>query len=266
MLFYVSRFTFLRGGGTIRLGTVLQTLKRWSTSISNKVRPQEELQSKLGYKFSNTDLLEQALKHRSYVYAAEESSIASNERLEFLGDAVLDLVVTEYLYQEFQNKREGELTQIKSLLVSKVILAEKGRAIGLGEYLYLSKEENLVGGRNRTSIIGDAFEALLGAIYLDGGLDAAAAFVNNVIITDVDAILANGNYLNFKSLLLEHTQSEGQGHPRYLPISEEGPDHRKMFSVEVVVSGDRLGEGQGRSKKEAQQMAAKSALMHLGLQ
>ena len=264
----VSRLTLLRENGTVRLGAVLQTLKRWSASIGNKARPQEELQSKLGYKFSNTDLLEQALKHRSYiyVYATEEGSIASNERLEFLGDAVLDLVVTEYLYKKFENKREGELTQIKSLLVSKVILAEKSRALGLGEYLYLSKEENLAGGRNRTSIIGDAFEALLGAIYLDGGLEAAAAFVNNVVMIDVDEILANGNYLNFKSLLLEHTQSEGQGHPRYLPISEEGPDHRKIFSVEVIVRGDHLGEGQGRSKKEAQQMAAKDALKYLDLQ
>lgn len=255
----------LRGGGFIQLGTVLQTLKRWSTSIGNRARPQEELQSKLGYTFSNTDLLEQALKHRSYVYAAEEGSIASNERLEFLGDAVLDLVITEYLYSQFKNKREGELTQIKSLLVSKVILAEKGRSIGLGEYLYLSKEENLAGGRKRTSIIGDAFEALLGAIYLDGGLDAAHAFVDRIILANVDDILSNGNYLNFKSLLLEHTQSAGRGHPRYLAISEEGPDHRKIFSIEVTIQGDRLGEGQGRSKKEAQQMAAKDALQRLGL-
>lgn len=241
----------------------MQTIKRWS--LGDKARSQEELQSKLGYAFSNTELLEQALKHRSYVYANREGSIASNERLEFLGDAVLDLVVTEHLFNRFKNKREGELTQIKSLLVSKVILAEKGRGMRLGEYLFLSKEEIAAGGRQRASIIGDAFEALLGAIYLDGGLGVARAFVERVILTDLEKILADGNYLNFKSLLLEHAQSTGQGHPRYLPISEEGPDHQKIFSIEVTIQGDRLGEGQGRSKKEAQQMAAKDALKHLGL-
>ena len=253
----------LRGRSFIRLGTVLQTIRRWS--IGDRARSQEELQSKLGYTFSNTALLEQALKHRSYVYVNREGGNASNERLEFLGDAVLDLVVTEHLYNRFKNKREGELTQIKSLLVSKVILAEKGRNIRLGEYLYLSKEEIASGGRQRASIIGDAFEALLGAIYLDGGFDAARAFVERAILADVEEILADGNYLNFKSLLLEHAQSMGQGHPRYLSISEEGPDHRKMFSIEVTIQGDRLGEGQGHSKKEAQQMAAKDALKHLGL-
>jgi len=240
-------------------------MKRWLVRVGSRTRPLEELQSRLQYGFSDPDLLEQALKHRSYVYAVEEGSMASNERLEFLGDAVLDLIVTEYLFRRFQTKREGELTQIKSLLVSKVVLAEKGRDIGLGEFLLLSKEETLSGGRKRTSIIGDAFEALLGAIYLDGGLEPARGFVQRVLLADVDDIISNGNYLNFKSLLLEHTQSEGHGHPRYLVSAEEGPDHRKIFSVEVLISGDRLGEGQGRSKKEAQQMAAKDALKQLSL-
>jgi ribonuclease-3 len=212
--------------------------------VGNRTRPLEELQVKLQYTFSNPDLLIQALKHRSYVYAAEENSITSNERLEFLGDAVLDLIVTEYLYQKFPKKREGELTQIKSLLVSKVVLAERSNNFGLGEFLLLSKEETQAGGRKRTSIIGDAFEALLGAIYLDGGLLVAQ---------------------NFKSVLLEHTQSEGKGHPRYLVNAEEGPDHRKMFSVEVLIGGISQGVGQGRSKKEAQQMAARDALEKMGL-
>lgn len=249
----------------ITFGTLIKTLKRWTLSVGNRTKPQEELQAKLQYTFSDPDLLVHALKHRSFVYAADEGSIASNERLEFLGDAVLDLIVTEHLYQEFQNKREGELTQIKSLLVSKVVLAEKGRAIGLGEFLLLSKEEMQSGGRNRTSIIGDAFEALLGAIYLDGGLQAARNFINHVLLSDTEDILSNGNYLNFKSLLLEHTQSEGRGHPRYLVNAEDGPDHRKIFSVEVLINGESMGLGQGRSKKEAQQMAAKDALKRLGV-
>ncbi len=219
----------------------------------------------MGYIFSDPALLTQALKHRSYVYTIDEESIESNERLEFLGDAVLDLVVTENLYRRFQKKREGDLTQIKSLLVSKVILAQKGRDLGLGDYLYLSNEEDLAGGRDRTSIIGDAFEALLGAIYMDGGLKAAERFIQRTLLFNAKEIISNGEYLNFKSLLLEHTQSEGQGHPRYLVNSEEGPDHRKVFTVEVVIGGDRMGLGRGRSKKEAQQMAAKEALKELGI-
>ncbi len=207
----------------------------------------------------------QALKHRSYVYTVDEESIESNERLEFLGDAVLDLIVTENLYRRFQKKREGDLTQIKSLLVSKVILAQKGRDLGLGDYLYLSNEEDLAGGRDRTSIVGDAFEALLGAIYMDGGLKAAERFIQRTLLFNAGEIISNGEYLNFKSLLLEHTQSEGQGHPRYLVNSEEGPDHRKVFTVEVVIGGNRMGMGRGRSKKEAQQMAAKEALKALGI-
>jgi ribonuclease III len=233
--------------------------------VGNRTRPLEELQIKLQYKFSDTDLLVQALKHRSYVYAADENSITSNERLEFLGDAVLDLIVTEYLFQKFPKKHEGELTQIKSLLVSKVVLAERSNDFGLGEFLLLSKEETQAGGRQRTSIIGDAFEALLGAIYLDGGLDVARNFVERIVLAYCDDILSNNTYLNFKSVLLEHTQSEGQGHPRYLVSAEEGPDHRKMFSVEVLISGTPYGVGQGRSKKEAQQMAAKDALEKLDL-
>ncbi len=173
--------------------------------------------------------------------------------------------MTENLYQKFQNKREGDLTQIKSLLVSKVVLAQKGRDLGLGNYLYLSSEEDIAGGRDRTSIIGDAFEALLGAIYLDGGLKAAESFVQRTLLSGFEEIVSNGEYLNFKSVLLEHTQSEGRGHPRYLVNSEEGPDHRKVFTVEVVIGGDRMGTGSGRSKKEAQQMAAKEALSKLGI-
>jgi ribonuclease-3 len=243
----------------------LHRLGRWLTTVGRPAQSVEALQDRLGYTFSDRSLLIQALKHRSYVYSVDEGSITSNERLEFLGDAVLDLIVTECLYRRFQEKREGDLTQVKSLLVSKVVLAQRGREIGLGDHLLLSKEEDGAGGRDRTSIIGDAFEAVLGAIYLDGGLKAAERFVQSILMGDVDTIISNGNYLNYKSVLLEHTQSEGQGHPRYLVDSEQGPDHRKEFTVEVVVGGERMGQGRGRSKKEAQQMAAKEALKKLGV-
>lgn len=240
-------------------------MKEWIFSVSDNGRALEELQGKLDYTFSNPRLLTQALKHRSYVYKKNECRTASNERLEFLGDAVLDLVVTENLFRRFKTKREGDLTQIKSLLVSKVVLAEKGRDLSLGQYLYLSKEETQAGGRNRTSIIGDAFEALLGAIYLDGGLLAAQKFLIHTLLLNTDEIIANGDYLNFKSVLLEHTQSEKQSLPRYFVNSVKGPDHRKFFTVEVIIEDKQMGIGTGRSKKEAQQMAAKEALKRLGL-
>lgn len=248
----------------IGLARFRHTVARWLGRDREAHTPQS-LQQKLGYQFSDPDLLVQAIKHRSYVYAVDEGSIASNERLEFLGDAVLDLLVTENLYRRFQNKREGDLTQIKSVLVSKVILAQRGRTIGLGRHLLLSKEEDLAGGRDRTSIIGDAFEAILGAVYLDGGLKAADAFVQRHLLSNIEAIVANSSYLNFKSVLLERTQGEGRGHPRYLVSSEEGPDHHKTFNVEVLIGGKRFGFGKGRSKKEAQQMAAKEALQKMGV-
>ena len=212
------------------------------------------------------DLLDLALRHRSHVYAIEEEGITSNERLEFLGDAVLDLIVTEDLFKRHTDMREGELTQIKSLLVSKAVLAQKARDMGIGDSMYLSREEDLAGGRGRTSILGDAFEAILGAVYLDGGLEPAQDFIKRHLLANLEEIASDGSYLNFKSALLEHTQSEGRGHPRYLVHAEDGPDHRKTFTVEVLVAGDRVGLGKGRSKKEAQQMAAREALEKLGVE
>ncbi|MCH2664647.1 ribonuclease III [bacterium] len=218
------------------------------------------------YRFADPDLLDLALRHRSHVYANAEEGITSNERLEFLGDAILDLVVTEDLFCRHTDKREGELTQIKSLLVSKAVLAQKARDIGIGNFLHLNHEEDLAGGRGRTSILGDAFEAVLGAIYLDGGVESARVFVTDHLLKNQDEITSDGSYINFKSALLEHTQSVGHGHPRYLVHAEDGPDHRKTFTVEVLVAGDRVGLGRGRSKKEAQQMAAREALEKLGVE
>lgn len=224
----------------------------------------ETLQRRIGYRFKNHRLLLTALKHRSYVYAQNEGGMASNERLEFLGDAVLDIVVTEHLYRRFRRKREGALTQIKSLIVSKTVLAEKARDMGLGEFLLLSREEETAGGRRRTSIVGDAYEAITGAIYLDGGLDVAREFLRRHLLNDLDDVLANGEYLNFKSALLEYAQSECGGQPQYILDLEEGPDHRKVFTMEVSIAGRNLGRGTGKSKKQAQQRAAREALRRLG--
>ena len=222
------------------------------------------LEKLLGYHFKNKDLLVKALKHRSYVYAEEGSDrIESNERLEFLGDAVLELLVTDYLFRRFEDKGEGDLTQMKSQLVSRNALARQADRLGVGTFVLLSEDEREANGGQRPSILCDALESLIGAIYLDGGLEAARSFVQRVVLTDFDRIVQQDANFNFKSKLLEYSQGMGNGHPRYLVHSEKGPDHDKIFSVEVCITGQCMGRGQGRSKKEAQQMAAKDALESL---
>ena len=248
----------------------------WFTTLFNRFKsksaPEEfspqsllALEDLIGYRFQDTELLVKALKHRSYVYAYQGSGIESNERLEFLGDAVLDLLVAEFLFLRFEDKREGDLTQMKSLLVSRTVLARQADGLGLGDFVLLSAEERDSGGGRQPSILCDALESLIGAIYLDGGLAAARIFVQEVVLDDFHDLIKQDDYINFKSKLLEHTQSKGGGHPRYLVNSEEGPDHDKVFSVEVSVTGEAVGRGQGRSKKEAQQMAAKDALQRLAV-
>ena len=218
----------------------------------------------LGYHFKDEDLLVKALKHRSYVYAEEGSDrIESNERLELLGDAVLELLVTEYLYRRFEDKGEGELTQMKSQLVSRTVLARQADRLGVGAFVLLSVDEREANGGQRPSILCDALESLIGAIYLDGGLEAARAFVRRAVLADFQQIVQQDANFNFKSKLLEYSQGMGNGHPRYLVHAEEGPDHDKIFSVEVCITGQRMGWGRGKSKKEAQQMAAKDALESL---
>ena len=222
-----------------------------------------QLEGRLGYRFQDQRWLINALKHRSYVYAQQGEGLEANERLEFLGDAVLDLVVADSLFRRFADKREGDLTQMKSLVVSRTILSEKARQIELGQFILLSREEYNARGYEQPSILSDSFEALIGAVYMDGGLEPCRRFVERVVLKDLDELIQREDSINFKSRLLEHTQGLGFGHPKYMVHGEEGPDHRKMFSVEVSVAGEVMGAGEGRSKKEAQQLAAKDALQQL---
>lgn len=242
-------------------------LRRWQRPASrDEVEPGalRDLQRRLGYRFRDVGLLVTALKHRSYVYARNGHGIESNERLEYLGDAVLDLVVAEFLFRRFDDRREGDLTQMKSLVVSRPVLARKGLGLSMDTSILLSADERASGGGRQPSILCDALEALIGAVYLDGGLEAARALVRRHVLDDFEDLLGREDYVNFKSRLLEHTQSTGSGHPRYLVHAEEGPDHCKVFCVEVSVTGESLGWGRGHSKKEAQQMAARDALQRLG--
>lgn len=223
-------------------------------------------QRRTGVRFADRTVLEQALTHRSFLGSNGGDSNRSNERLEFLGDSVLELIVIEHLYRRFPLDREGDLTKKKSLLVSKGVLATRAERMGLGEFVLLSDSERGSGGAERASILADAFEAIVGAIYLDGGIPKARRFVEENLLATAATILEDRAHLNFKSLIQEYVQARHKTHPRYRVVGEVGPDHMKLFTVEVSVRGTLLGRGQGRNKKEAEQSAAADALERLRLE
>ncbi|UCD65010.1 MAG: ribonuclease III [Candidatus Zixiibacteriota bacterium] len=213
----------------------------------------------IGYRFRDRSALLLALTHRSY-HRQGNTLRPSNERLEYLGDSVLDLIIADRLYHDHRRMREGELTKIKAMLVNETTLSNIGQDIGLNRHILLSPEEDKLGGRERASIISDAFESVIGAVYLDGGFDAARDVVLRLIYIRKDSIVSDESQKNYKGELLELIQSRGNGMPRYDVVEESGPDHEKQFRVEVFVSGKRIGSGVGYSKKEAEQKAAAAAL------
>jgi ribonuclease-3 len=224
----------------------------------------DKLERQLGYTIKFRVYFLQALTHRSYLQFVTEPGMESNERLEFLGDAVLDLVVGEYLYREFQSLPEGDLTKLRSRLVSGSALAKHASELGLEEFMLLSTSAQNALLRGSMTLLADAYEAIIAAIYLDGGMDAARDFVYRHIITHTrrdELMLSDTNY---KSMLLEYVQSQKMGVPRYVTVSEEGPNHARIFSVEVMVGGIVHGAGKGHSKKEAEQAAAQMALQEMG--
>ena len=220
------------------------------------------LEQVLKYQFKDTALAHTAMTHRSYLHASPGRSGESNERMEFLGDSVVGLAVNEFLYNKFPKLREGELTKMKSLLVSRVILSRAATVMGLGKFVLLSEAENESGGRNRASILADTLEGIIGAVYLDGGLEPARKLTERLLLREVHEILSDANLANYKSMLQEYVQGEFKTHPQYRISSENGPDHQKLFAVEVVVNGRTLGRGHGSNKKEAEQEAARDALLH----
>jgi ribonuclease-3 len=222
-----------------------------------------EFQRAINYRFNDVDLLRVALTHRSFAKSGEKEWLPSNERLEFLGDSVLGLVVSEFLYNRYPEKLEGGLTKLKSLLVNETTLFRTAEMLNLGDYILLSQEEDRAGGRKRPSINADAFEAVIGAIFLDGGLVAVKQVVNRFLLSQMAAIAADKTFRNFKGELLELIQARGAGMPRYEVTSEEGPDHDKTFMVVVYCNGDCIGTGTGSSKKDAEQKAAAQALQKL---
>lgn len=218
------------------------------------------LEERLGYQFTDRSLLENALTHSSYANEHRDAGMSSNERLEFLGDSVLGMVVADHLYREHPRMPEGELTRTRAALVCEGSLVEVARALELGKYLRLGKGEDAGGGRERPSILADATEAVLAAIYLDGGIAQARRVIRTLILGNEEEMSASRDY---KTALQELVQRESGQKLAYRLVAEEGPDHAKRFSVEVELNGKTVGAGEGRTKKAAEQNAAKAAIAAL---
>lgn len=218
------------------------------------------LENELGYTFQNPALLDRALTHSSY--ANEREALGDNERLEFLGDSVLGFITAEYLFSEHKGVPEGELTRLRAYAVCEKSLDVYAREIGLGDYLLLGKGEERTGGRERASVLSDAFEAVIAAIYLDGGMEAAKKFVLRFVRPYVEA---KPVFKDYKTMLQEVTQKNPGETLEYVLVSESGPDHDKHFEVEVHLNSNVIGRGSGPSKKKAEQDAAREALALMGL-
>ena len=223
----------------------------------------ERLQETIGYYFGDEGLLEHALTHSSFAHEIKDPQ-ACNERLEFLGDSVLSVVVSEYLFHHYPELPEGELTRIRAASVCEKALFSFAQTIHLGESLRLSRGEQRTGGRNRPSILADAFEALIAAIYLDGGMEPAKAFILKYVVPTLDNH-RKAAFKDYKTLLQEVIQQNPEDRLTYLLVGESGPDHDKEFKYEVHINSNLVGTGVGRSKKEAEQAAAKEALRLMGI-
>ncbi len=218
----------------------------------------KELESAIGYHFQNISYLQNALTHSSYANERWHNSLMSNERLEFLGDSILGMVVADYLYRSFPNRPEGELTRMRADMVCEPALAQVAQQIGLGEHLLLGKGEERFGGRSRDSILADAVESVIAACYLDGGMDAARQFIARFILSDVP--VTKPHNIDYKTALQELVQQKKNQTIQYQLVKESGPDHDKQFQVELLLNGRVIGNGTGTSKKRAEQEAAKAAI------
>ena len=220
----------------------------------------KEFQQKIGYQFNDEKLLTQALTHSSYANEKHMKKLSDNERLEFLGDAVLEIISSDFLYKNYTDQPEGELTKLRASLVCEPTLAICAKEIGLGDYLRLGRGEDLTGGRGRKSILSDALEAVIGAIYLDGGFANAKEFVLKYILTDIEH---KQLFYDSKTILQEIIQSRQDGELSYEILKEEGPDHNKSFEVRALVGDQEIGRGKSRTKKAAEQLAAYNGILKL---
>ncbi|HZX20807.1 MAG TPA: ribonuclease III [Clostridia bacterium] len=220
----------------------------------------KELQDIIDYRFRNTGIINEALTHSSYSNEYRGRCTCNNERLEFLGDSVLSTVISEYIYLKYDNLPEGELTKVRANVVCGSSLALQAKSIGLGKYLLLGKGEEVTGGRDRISILADTFEAVIGALYLDGGIETARKFILNMLEDSIKLASTGNLFKDYKTDLQELLQSKFDDKISYRVVNETGPDHDKTFEIEVVLGDKVLGRGRGKSKKEAEQNAAKKAL------
>ena len=223
----------------------------------------EKLMETLGVRFDDPTLLQSALTHRSYVHEHYQSSLQPNERLEFLGDSVLNLVTAEYLYHAFPHYGEGQLTALRAALVRTSTLAGLARSINLGTYLKLGKGEEHSGGRHRDNLLADAFEAVVAAVYLQAGMEAVRSFLSPLLEAQSTHMIEQQLLLDDKSRLQERVQAQYNITPRYRTLHVEGPDHNRVFTIEVYAGGEKLGVGIGNSKQAAAQEAARAALEYL---
>lgn len=223
----------------------------------------EELEKTIGYQFKNKALMREAITHSSYAKERKAQHIKYNERLEFLGDAVLSIVVSDYIFKHCPELPEGELTKLRAALVCEKSLFEFAKSMNLGQYLILSKGERNNGGAERPSILSDAFEALIAAIYIDGGIEPASKHILNFVIPAIKNSKTKKNK-DYKTTLQEIVQQNPGEKLEYVLVAESGPDHNKHFVVEVHLNSNVIGKGGGRSKKEAEQQAAREALELMG--
>ena len=221
----------------------------------------KDLETAIGYRFRNITLLQNALAHSSYANERWHNSLMSNERLEFLGDSILGMLVADHLYRNFPDRPEGELTRMRADMVCERALAQIAQRIGLGEHLLLGKGEEQSGGRSRDSILADAVESVIAACYLDGGMDAAKQFVQKFVLEQMS--IASVNNKDYKTALQERVQQKRNQVLAYALVGESGPDHDKHFEVELTLNGEVIGRGVGSSKKRAEQDAARVALENM---
>ena len=220
----------------------------------------KEIEKSIGYIFRNKELLKKALTHTSYAY---ENKVDSNEKLEFLGDSILEFVSSKYLYQKYPELKEGEMTKVRATVVCEKSLYKIAKMHNFSDFLYLGKSEKRTGGNQRPAILADSVEAVIAAIYLDGGIEKADEFIVNNLKEEIEIATKHVGDKDYKTVLQEKLQIHGDVKIEYIIIKESGPDHDKTFEAEVKYNGKILAEGKGKSKKEAQMQAAKKALENL---
>lgn len=230
---------------------------------TERLKQLNEFENVIGYSFKNINILNNALTHSSFV-ASKADFLEHNERLEFIGDSILSMVISLHLYSKCKNSPEGNLTRFRSGIVCEQSLYNASNRLKLGQYLLLSKGEENTGGRNRVSILADAFEALIAAIYLDGGIKKAKTFILSNLSDIINDAVQNKIFSDYKSFLQEYIQKDNSGKLSYKLLREKGPDHDKTFEIALYLNNTLIGKGTGHSKKDAQQEAARNAIASLG--